>query len=1727
VSRIAISPLKFVGYTNQKMSFSALGADFADRVIEGVRFTWQSSNPAIVEIDDSGEATFLSPGIASITCSAGAAVAVAPVLVRPGPRPLQTDAQWLADQNSISATGQTGSLAPSPLDSFFTTAYAQSCGQGGDGGDVVYDELHSSPANLVGTPHNRAIEPARMSMVLPEGSNFEMAAPIVGLGGRGLGAGITLFYNSRVWSRRSTNTVTFNAVNGWPYAGFSLSFGRVIYYDPVLNPVTGITTVKYLLVDPDGTRHFLGTAPTTGTNTIETSDGTHIRYVGDASSGQLKYADGTRVSMVFLNNRLLPTQITDSNGNYVEIAYKTFFPWMQAIDYVRDTLGRYIQFNYDSCANLVSITAPGFGGTAQNPVTQTIAQFDYQSRSLGFSFNGLTVENATSGQTLNTLRHVYFPSTETGYLFSYSDYGMIYNASMRRQMSIDTNGVISDGVESAKTEFNYPTAGSTTLTDAPAFTQRTETPGGTTGSSTYTYSTSDDTVAQTRTFTITRPDSTTLLLTRSTNSATPAGGRLVKTEIKNGTDSFGKSEYTYTTDGGGSPQVASATNFDDAGTPTKTDFSYNNQGALTNVREYGHQESGQWQVRRRTQYFYKSDSDTNYFNANLWRLVTEAVVYDAKLNTTDSDDEEIAKTTYAYDNYSAMGGMQGYFNSSSAPGHLSSYSTSYTLRGNMTGTTEYTKLSPATTITRLAKFDLFGNAVKAQVTCCNEARWTFSDTNFWAHPVEIINGDPTSVHLKSTVEYDFNTSLVKNNADPNALQTSYEYDAARRLKKTTYPTGATSETTYDDDSLTISSSLNFVESGVNKSATGSGVYDGWGRVKESVNNHSGQVNTVYDAMSRVSSRTNPFLQGGTQYNSSFGYDALGRMTTATLPDNNTITNTYDGVTVTPRDPVGREMKREVDGLGRVVKVTEEDASGGLTQETLYSYDLLDRLVEINQGGQTRGYKYDALGRVLFERIPEQSATISDGAGGMWTMKYTYTNFHAVQTKTDARGVVTTYGYDVLNRLVTISYNTSADSAVAATPNVTYTYDTTTTTSTTKGLVLSVAVGTFYQESYSYDSVNRVSSVTRTIDSNNYTTSYQYNTASQVTQVTYPSGRVVSMSHDSKGRLSSVGGYVSNITYKESGQVGGWSLGTTPTSITESFTYDPQRLQMTNQKAMRGSTVLLDLSYSYQAGDGESGGGTLAGNSGQLMSVTQTPTSTINSQKRDERYKYDNVGRLVSREGWGGGQRKFEYDRWGNRTKVWNSVSGGQQIQNITLQQTGGIPTNRISSVTNTSGNAVEGLSYQYDSAGNVKHDGRHSYKHDAENRIAIVDEGAPQQASYSYDAMNRRVKKVVQGNTVYYIWEGGQVIAEYGSALDEGGGGVRYELADRLSTRMTVDGGGNVRGTQDHLVYGEESQTKGESEKHRLTSYERDGETGMDYAVNRFHASSVGRFNSVDKVAGNIFNPQRLNRYSYVGNDPVNRTDPGGRDWFDLWMDASNPSQFFSGNEFTDWILNQENREFFGYQYYDLPGNFNLLEQEEARHLSIITTGIDPEFCRNFAAQVPSYDALGTGPETAAAREFLDRNFSFLAPAIYAGWSATQQAIFLNTIAAVADAGVNLSNARFGGFYPSADRAYGINLLGLDESSLGPRLTRVGSSFRSDSSIFRGSVEATPIIENGVTVGFSFDVDLYNPGSIALPLHGLEVLGNELTGGITDPISATQALNSRQVFTGINPVCTE
>ncbi len=71
----------------------------------------------------------------------------------------------------------------------------------------------------------------------------------------------------------------------------------------------------------------------------------------------------------------------------------------------------------------------------------------------------------------------------------------------------------------------------------------------------------------------------------------------------------------------------------------------------------------------------------------------------------------------------------------------------------------------------------------------------------------------------------------------------------------------------------------------------------------------------------------------------------------------------------------------------------------------------------------------------------------------------------------------------------------------------------------------------------------------------------------------------------------------------------------------------------------------------------------------------------------------------------------------------------------------------------------------------------------------------------------------------------------------------------------------------------------------RSTGKERDAESGNDYFEARYYSSSMGRFMSPDWSAqeepvpyAKLDNPQTLNLYSYVENNPLTSTDPTGHE---------------------------------------------------------------------------------------------------------------------------------------------------------------------------------------------------------------------------------------------------------
>jgi RHS repeat-associated protein len=135
---------------------------------------------------------------------------------------------------------------------------------------------------------------------------------------------------------------------------------------------------------------------------------------------------------------------------------------------------------------------------------------------------------------------------------------------------------------------------------------------------------------------------------------------------------------------------------------------------------------------------------------------------------------------------------------------------------------------------------------------------------------------------------------------------------------------------------------------------------------------------------------------------------------------------------------------------------------------------------------------------------------------------------------------------------------------------------------------------------------------------------------------------------------------------------------------------------------------------------------------------------------------------------------------------------------------------------------------------------------------------------------------------------------------------LQWLVQDQLgSTRMVVDLSGSLTGMKrhDYLPFGEELgagvgiRTAGQGYpppddqvRQKFGGYERDNETGLDFAQARYFGSTQGRFTSVDPLqeSATLGNPQSWNRYTYALNNPLVYIDPTG----ELWIasgDANNP----------------------------------------------------------------------------------------------------------------------------------------------------------------------------------------------------------------------------------------------
>ena len=111
-----------------------------------------------------------------------------------------------------------------------------------------------------------------------------------------------------------------------------------------------------------------------------------------------------------------------------------------------------------------------------------------------------------------------------------------------------------------------------------------------------------------------------------------------------------------------------------------------------------------------------------------------------------------------------------------------------------------------------------------------------------------------------------------------------------------------------------------------------------------------------------------------------------------------------------------------------------------------------------------------------------------------------------------------------------------------------------------------------------------------------------------------------------------------------------------------------------------------------------------------------------------------------------------------------------------------------------------------------------------------------------------------------------------------------FSLGDHLGTaQMEFTSGGWPVWQGQFAPFGGEISPQQTTNHYKFTGKERDTESGLDYFGARYYASSMGRWMSPDWSAkeepvpyAKLDNPQSLNLYGYVLNNPLSQADPDG-----------------------------------------------------------------------------------------------------------------------------------------------------------------------------------------------------------------------------------------------------------
>lgn len=385
---------------------------------------------------------------------------------------------------------------------------------------------------------------------------------------------------------------------------------------------------------------------------------------------------------------------------------------------------------------------------------------------------------------------------------------------------------------------------------------------------------------------------------------------------------------------------------------------------------------------------YEYDKTGNLTKINYFDGTSERFTYDKEGRNLTATDRNGRTVTMAYDKV-------GNLTSKTYPNGKTveyNYDANYTListkdiRGAVTAY-EYDKVGNNTAV-----IDALGNKTsfayndRAQLESMTDAKgnkfvYSYDDNG---NRIKTTYPDGSSV---SSV-YDAR-GRVTSQTDQHGYTTTYKYDGADNLTSVTDAKGGTTAYEYDERN-------NLVKvTDANGNAT-KYTYDEYGRVVMTTNAIGQTATAAYDISGNILTSTDYAGKVTT-----FTYDNNDRLTRKTTDDGTTTYGyTRDGKLSNVNSPAGRTYY-EYNNMDGLTKVTYPD--GKFIQ---YNYDENDVLISINTSNGATTYDYDLLGRLV--RVVDRNGFATqyeyDANGNRTAVKY-------------ANGIVVTYDYDALNRLI--------------------------------------------------------------------------------------------------------------------------------------------------------------------------------------------------------------------------------------------------------------------------------------------------------------------------------------------------------------------------------------------------------------------------------------------------------------------------------------------------------------------------------------------------------------------------------------------------------------------------------------------------------------------------------------------------------------------------------------